>query len=213
MDAENGLDLIKKDPIRYTQPCSKFFQSIRSFPDCVGRGFYFLDTSITFSYTQIMKAKQTKSKRPAHRPRSVTPPMEDMIALGEEMVKWVKERPKTLHLSEWYTIEKGYTYNQWKTFIQKTEFLPHYERATKMIALRYLDGTINPTIASRFLRNYFGDLTERENKDADADADRKKSIEATKPAVTNVYVKSDGLGSGIKVSTPPLSDSANQGSK
>ena len=57
-------------------------------------------------------------------PRTVSFPPDEMIKLGEEMVKWVNEHPEILHLSEWYTIHKMFTYKQWKTFIQCNEFLP-----------------------------------------------------------------------------------------
>ena len=63
---------------------------------------------------------------PAGRPRTTSFSVEEMIALGEEMVAFVKKNKKTiLHLSEWYTIEKGFIYREWKTFIQKEEFLPY----------------------------------------------------------------------------------------
>ena len=46
------------------------------------------------------------------RPRVFSFSIEEMIELGKEMVDYVKANKSTiLHLSEWYTIEKGYTYN------------------------------------------------------------------------------------------------------
>ena len=112
------------------------------------------------------------------RPRSVSLSPEEMIALGKEMVKFVndhtdiqedkKKYEEILHLSEWYTIEKKFTYNEWKSFIQKEEFIPYYEQALKIIAKKYINGTINPSIAQRFLRIYFADLKLQENEDLDA---------------------------------------------
>ena len=76
---------------------------------------------------------------PAGRPRTTSFSEDEMIELGIEMVDFVRKNKKTiLHLSEWYTIEKGFTYNEWKTFIQKPEFLPYYEQALKIVGLKYV---------------------------------------------------------------------------
>lgn len=102
------------------------------------------------------------------RPRTVSLPPEEMIELGKEMVAWVRQRKDTiLHLSEWYTIEKMFTYNQWKTFIACEEFFPYYEQALKIVGLKYLDknSNVRDGISQRWQRSYFQDLTERENED------------------------------------------------
>lgn len=109
-------------------------------------------------------------------PRTVSLSEKDMIALGEEMVAYVKKnRKKMLHLSEWYTIEKAFTYNEWKTFIQKEEFLPYYEIALKIVGMQYLDKTSNvrDSISQRWQRIYFPDLKEGEDADKEADEARK----------------------------------------
>lgn len=103
------------------------------------------------------------------RPREVSYPPEKMIELGKEMVNYVKKNKETiLHLSEWYTIEKGYTYNEWKTFIQREEFIPYYEQALKIVGLKYVDKSSNvrDSISQRWQRIYFGDLREGEDEDA-----------------------------------------------
>lgn len=103
---------------------------------------------------------------------------EEMIELGKEMVEYVTENKKTiLHLSQWYTIEKGFTYNEWKNFIKKEEFFPYYEKALKIVAMKYLDknSNIRDGISNRWQRLYFGDLREGEDIDADAEAARKAS--------------------------------------
>lgn len=113
----------------------------------------------------------------AGRPRTTSLPKEDMVALGEEMVLWINKNPEVLHLSEWYTIEKNFIYNQWKQFITKEEFHPYYEKALKIVGKKYLDGTVNASIAQRWLRIYFKDLREQEDKDAQEKVDREnKSI-------------------------------------
>jgi hypothetical protein len=101
-----------------------------------------------------------------------------MISLGKEMVAFVKANNKTiLHLSEWYTIEKGYTYNQWKTFIQRDEFIPYYEQALKIVGLKYVskNSNVRDSISQRWQRIYFDDLREKEDSDADANELRKAS--------------------------------------
>ena len=115
---------------------------------------------------------------PAGRPRTTSFSEEEMIALGEEMVAFVKKNKKTiLHLSEWYTIEKGFIYREWKTFIQKEEFLPYYEQALKLIGIKYVDKSSNVRdgISNRWQRVYFDDLREKEDIDADANELRKAS--------------------------------------
>jgi hypothetical protein len=111
------------------------------------------------------------------RPRTVSFPENEMIVLGEQMVEFVKENKKTiLHLCEWYTIEKGFTYNQWKTFIQREEFIPYYEQALKIVGLKYVDknSNVRDGISQRWQRIYFGDLKEQEDSDAN-DAELRKA--------------------------------------
>lgn len=110
------------------------------------------------------------------RPREFSFSKEVMIALGEEMVQYVKNNRDTiLHLSEWYTIEKGFTYNEWKNFIQKEEFFPYYEQALKIVGLKYIDrnSNVRDKISDRWQRIYFGDLREGEDQDAEANEQRK----------------------------------------
>jgi hypothetical protein len=114
--------------------------------------------------------------KPIGAPRSVSLAVKDMIALGEEMVTFVTKNKKTiLHLCEWYTIEKGFTYNQWKTFIQREEFIPYYEQGLKIVGLKYVDknSNVRDKISDRWQRVYFGDLKEQEDLDADANELRK----------------------------------------
>jgi len=115
---------------------------------------------------------------PAGRPRSTSFSEKEMIELGKEMVAYVKENQKTiLHLSEWYTIEKGFIYAEWKAFIQKPEFLPYYEQALKIVGLKYVskNSNVRDSISQRWQRIYFRDLKEGEDDDADANELRKAS--------------------------------------
>ncbi len=112
------------------------------------------------------------------RPREFSYSKEKMIELGKEMVKYVQDNKKTiLHLCEWYTIEKGYTYNEWKNFIAKEEFFPYYEQALKIVGLKYVakDSNVRDSISQRWQRIYFGDLREGEDQDANDNELRKAS--------------------------------------
>jgi hypothetical protein len=133
-----------------------------------------------------MMKKETKkynytTKTGAPRKTSFEPP--EMIALGEEMVAWVETNKETiLHLSEWYTIEKHFTYNEWKVFMKCKEFYPYYERALRIVGKRYLDknSNVRDNISGRWQRIYFGDLREGEDEDlrykANVEAEVKKQL-------------------------------------
>ncbi len=111
---------------------------------------------------------------PAGRPRTSTPPPEEMIKLGEEMLAWVKKN-KPLHLSHWYSIEKFITDKVWENMQVAPEFSPYYEQALKIVGQQYLDKTskVRDSISQRWQRVYFKDLRKSEDSDLDADAERK----------------------------------------
>ncbi len=101
------------------------------------------------------------------RPRSTSPSPEECKILGEEMIAFIQQDENDiLHLSEWYTVEKMMTYNQWKAIIQIPQFLPYYEKALKLIGKKYLDknSSVNPSISQRWQRVYFKDLKEEEDE-------------------------------------------------
>ena len=117
----------------------------------------------------------------AGAPRTVSPSPEEMIALGEEMLKWVKLNDP-LHLSEWYKIEKMIIYKVWKTYIQREEFIPYYEKALAIIGRKYLDknSDVRDGISNRWQRVYFKDLKDDEDQDVqeklDRELDHKKKV-------------------------------------
>ena len=115
---------------------------------------------------------------PGGAPRTVSLPPDEMIELGKEMVKWVKTHD-VLHLSEWYTIEKGYTYNQWKTMHICQEFFPYYEQALKVVGRKYLDknSNIRDGISHRWLRVYFKDFKEEEDAKIDYEAQARSNAD------------------------------------
>lgn len=113
---------------------------------------------------------------PAGRPRTVTPPPEEMIQLGEEMIAWVKKN-KPLHLSQWYSIEKFITDKVWECMQVAPEFFPYYELALKLVGQQYLDkrSNVRDGISHRWQRVYFKDLKKIEDADAEAEALRRAS--------------------------------------
>lgn len=120
----------------------------------------------------MAKAK-AKKKNPVGTPRTVSLPKKDMIKLGEEMIQFISDPGNNVfHVSEWYSIQKGYLYSEWETMIKRPEFVRYYEQSLKIIGKKYLDGTVNPTIASRWQRSYFKDLKKEEDKDAQERLDR-----------------------------------------
>jgi hypothetical protein len=110
------------------------------------------------------------------RPRTVSLSKDEMIALGEEMVKWVAEN-KPIHLSVWYTQVKDFTDQQWDTFRKNPDFFHYYSKALKLVGYSYLDkdSSVDVRLKDRWQRVYFKDLREQEDLDADAEAARKAS--------------------------------------
>jgi hypothetical protein len=114
---------------------------------------------------------------PAGCHRSVSPEPEEMIKLGEEMIKWVKENDP-YHLSQWYCGIKGIIFSTWETMRKRPEFIIYYENAMRLIGNKYIrkDSEIEPSLKHRFLRLYFKDLRKQEDNDLDAAAERSQKI-------------------------------------
>lgn len=111
--------------------------------------------------------KRLTNNMPAGRPRTVVPEKEELIKLGEDLLNWAKNPdPENPHFfwSEWYT-SKGFVRNQWKKMVDKEEFRSYYEQAQPFLARPYINGTINASIAHRFLRHYCPDVKEEENEE------------------------------------------------
>jgi len=127
----------------------------------------------------VKKAKEiVKVPHPGGRPRTVSFSDDEMVLLGQEMVEWCLANDP-LHLSQWYTIHKSYTYKEWKCFIQNQEFFPYYEKALKIVGIKYLDGEskkVKDGISQRWQRVYFKDLKEEEDADLDAKVTREKEL-------------------------------------
>lgn len=114
---------------------------------------------------------------PAGRPRSAIPDKDDLIKLGEKLVEWSAEKQKRgdairVRFCDWYTAE-GFVRKQWEHMREKPEFQWYYETARSLLALRYIDGTVNQSIAHRYLRMYDPELRDQEDKDENAKELRK----------------------------------------
>jgi len=114
---------------------------------------------------------------PAGRPRTAIPEKNDLIELGKNLVHWASERqiegePIRVRFCDWYTAE-GFVRKQWEHMREKPEFQWYYERARSLMALRYVDGTVNQSIAHRYLRMYDPEVRDHEDQDADANELRK----------------------------------------
>jgi hypothetical protein len=114
---------------------------------------------------------------PGGRPRTVSPPPDECIALGEELIAWVKENKPT-HLSEWYSIEKMIPWKMWNAMCELKEFLPYYEQALNIVAKNARNGVLHPSIAQRFLSLYHRDLKADERSEKEFESSLKKQENA-----------------------------------
>lgn len=102
---------------------------------------------------------------PVGRPRTTTPEPEELIKLGEDLVQWATEETDQLRCkyAQWYCLKHGFVKKQWELMREKPEFQCYYEMAQCALGERYIDGTINPSIAHRFLRIYTPEVKEDED--------------------------------------------------
>lgn len=115
--------------------------------------------------TSSKKVKKL-SKGTAGRPRITVPTDKELIRLGKEMVEWATEPTDEFraHITQWYSIKKEIPKNSFDLYITKPAFQDYYRRTIQALAVKYLDGTVNQSIAQRFLRLYFPELREEENE-------------------------------------------------
>jgi hypothetical protein len=121
-------------------------------------------------------------------PRTVSPPPEEMVKIGERMVEWCKKNDP-LHITEWYSVEEGYTDKAWDTMIRREEFIPYYQQAKRIIGRKYLDknSNVRESAAHRWQRNYFDDLKQAE----DDEFKQKETIKANLAKEAQVVITED----------------------
>lgn len=121
------------------------------------------------------------------RPRTESPPPEECIKLGEDLVKWAAaprdpNRPgEAIRFAEWYSLRHGLILKEFKLLKKCKEFFPYYEKARTLLSRFYISsGTkenIKEGIAHRFLRHYcYDDVQEEENNHLEFQA-KLKSIQ------------------------------------
>ncbi len=112
------------------------------------------------------------------RPRTSVPEKKELIKLGEDLLQWASEKKKgelRCRWCEWYSRKHFILRAHWKRMLDTPEFRPYYEAAQTFLAEKWIDGTINQSIAHRYLRIYDPDLRENEDIDCDAEVLRKAS--------------------------------------
>lgn len=105
---------------------------------------------------------------PIGRPRTTVPEKEELIALGEDLLAWASEKKKgelRCRWCEWYAMRHFFIRAQWKRMLDTPEFRPYYEAAQGFLGEKWIDGTINHSIAQRYLRIYDPELREQEDQD------------------------------------------------
>ena len=109
----------------------------------------------------------TKEKNRVGRPRTVSFEPDEMIKLGEGMVKWCSEN-KPLHLSQFWSVYKDISDDDWETLKKRPEFVRYYAKAMRIIGYSYLDkdSKVDCRVKDRWLRVYFKDLKNQEDEDA-----------------------------------------------
>lgn len=121
------------------------------------------------------------------RPRESIPDKEELIKLGEDLVAWASEKKEgelRCRWCEWYACKHFLLRKQWKRMIDTPEFRPYYEIAQPYLAQKWIDGTINQSIAHRYIRIYDPELKENEDEDA----------------IVNASIKANSLKSEAKAS-------------
>ncbi len=128
------------------------------------------------------------------RPRTAVPEKEELIKLGEELLKWAteeidpKERPYRFRFAQWYSLKKGILDKEWELMIAKDEFKGYYEAARVALSLRLTDGTIKDSLAHRFLRTYCPDVKKEEDETSRfLHSLKKDEIDALPPEIFQAY--------------------------
>lgn len=146
------------------------------------------------------------------RPRTSVPEHDELVELGKDLVEWATEKTKELRCRycQWYSGKHGFLAKQWDHMLEKPEFRGYYEQAQLALAQRFLDGSVNPSIAHRFLRIYCPDVKLDENELEAYKASLRKEEESKAPQkiVFEVNYKNDGNNS-VEISPQiiPITDS------
>ena len=123
-------------------------------------------------------------------PRTVCPNDDELIALGKDLVRWAGEETDELRISydQWYCVLHGIREQDWELMLVKPAFASYHKTARSLLSMRYKNGTVNTSIAQRFLRLYCPDLRKEENDTLayKAELARKKEEEDKDELVRNL---------------------------
>lgn len=114
----------------------------------------------------MTEEKSPPPKKKLGRPRTLLPKDDEEIhRLGEELVAWAVDNPKKekYHLTQWFLMEKMFSPNLFHVLEHNEIFIPYLKIAKAHLSFQYVNGTINPSIAHRFMRLYFDDVKKDEN--------------------------------------------------
>lgn len=153
----------------------------------------------------------------AGAPRTVSPPPEECIRLGEDLVKWATESTKEWRclFQQWYSLKQGILRREWKLLIQIEEFRPYYEKAQAALAVKCVNGTMKDGFGLRYIRLYDRDLVEEENEKAKMDAEIRRQDQAanTQKIVFEVNYPNDNINNQVEILPKNLSASDTESPK
>lgn len=140
------------------------------------------DTKFKPNDPRLIGNQYAKGCLTSGRPRTCIPQTKELIELGKDLVEWASSKHKNgepirVRFCDWYT-DRGFIRKQWELFRDLPEFSWYYEKARSLMAIRYVDGTVNQSIAHRYLRMYDPEL--RDDEDVDADAAELRKARALK---------------------------------
>ncbi len=113
---------------------------------------------------------------PGGAPRITTPPKEECIKLGQDLVQWATEETSEIRtsFSFWYALKHSIIYEHWKLLKQKDEFRPYYEKARAALASKLHKQQLEKGLAHRYIRLYDRELSDAEDQDKIFDSNLKK---------------------------------------
>ncbi len=102
------------------------------------------------------------------RPRVIPQTDEELILLGEDLLKWCEEDPLNNITFPLFHTTRGILRKEWRLIIQHDVFRTYYEMAQSLLGRNFVNGNIQSSIAHRFIRLYHQDVKEDEDEVASA---------------------------------------------
>lgn len=125
---------------------------------------------------------------------------EELIALGEDLLKWIDEQDSNkksniVHLSEWYSEVKRIAPSQWNSIIHRPCFLQYYEVAKHWMGKRIMKNEkLSTAYGSRFLGIYFKEVRDHEKEVVEHKIDyelKKKEAATSTPNDPSINIAQD----------------------